>query len=53
MLAATVLGVFFTPVFYLVISSLSSRFGKAKVPAVDAAPAGVAVAPAHSPDVEH
>jgi len=53
MLAATVLGVFFTPVFYLVISSLSGRFGKAKVPAVDTAPGGVAVAPAHSADVEH
>jgi len=53
MLAATVIGVFFTPMFYLVVSSVSSRFGKAKVPVVETAPAGVAVAPAHSPDAEH
>ncbi|MFL5506213.1 MAG: efflux RND transporter permease subunit [Gemmatimonadales bacterium] len=53
MLAATVIGVFFTPLFYLVVSSVSSRFGKAKVPVVETAPAGVAVAPAHSPDAEH
>jgi len=53
MLAATVIGVFFTPLFYLVVSSVSSRFGKAKVPVAETAPAGVAVAPAHSPDAEH
>ena len=54
MLAATILGVFFTPTFYLVISGLSGMFGKNKAPAaVEAAVAGAAPAAAHSPDVEH
>ena len=50
MLAATILGVFFTPTFYLVISGLSGMFGRKKAPVVGAAPAAAA---AHSPDVEH
>jgi hydrophobe/amphiphile efflux-1 (HAE1) family protein len=54
MLAATILGVFFTPTFYLVISGLSGMFGRKKAPvAVEAGIAGAAPAAAHSPDVEH
>jgi multidrug efflux pump subunit AcrB len=54
MLAATVLGVFFTPLFYVVISALSNRLGKQKAAAPAEVPAGaVAPAPAHSPDVDH
>ncbi len=32
MLAATVLGVFFTPVFYLVVSALANRVGGKRAP---------------------
>jgi HAE1 family hydrophobic/amphiphilic exporter-1/multidrug efflux pump len=54
MLAATVLGVFFTPLFYVVISALSNRLGKQQAAAPAEVPAGaVAPAPAHSPDVDH
>jgi multidrug efflux pump subunit AcrB len=52
MLAATVIGVFFTPLFYLVVAGLSSRLGRKKEVAA-AAPAGAVPAAAHSPDVEH